>query len=216
MRAALRPLPELVESVLADFKTAAALQHRQAACLLRWDDAHMEALQENLPTHDLMGALQIQVHFCFTKPVEQSLLSRLTEAMLWIRHSQQRYSDIADLGLQFSVSVVDLVEYLWNWGKAPHLAPRAMLSADLKKCWILGAFRVGCFTKKFFEVRSFVEVPLNFVLVQVCSLWIFTASFLKLSSTAKHFWPFWWDLSGSRVPLWHSRGHHRPFSSANC
>ena len=32
---ALRPLPELVESVLADFKTAAALQHRQAACLLR-------------------------------------------------------------------------------------------------------------------------------------------------------------------------------------
>lgn len=66
----LKPLPELVESVLADFKTAAALQHRQ-------------------------------VHFCFTKPVEQSLLSRLTEA--------------------------------------PHLAPR---------------------------VRSFVEVPLNFVLVQ--------------------------------------------------
>ena len=44
----------------------------------------MEALQENLQTHDLLGALQIQVHFCFTKPVEQSLLSRLTEAMLWI------------------------------------------------------------------------------------------------------------------------------------
>lgn len=66
----MRPLPELVESILADFRTATALQHRQ-------------------------------VHFCFTKPVEQSLLSRLTEA--------------------------------------PHLAPR---------------------------VRSFVEVPLNFVLVQ--------------------------------------------------
>ena len=57
----------------------------------------MEALQGNLPPHDLLGALQIQVHFCFTKPVEQSLLSRLTEAMLWIRNSEQRYSNIADL-----------------------------------------------------------------------------------------------------------------------
>ena len=109
MRAALRPLPELVESVLADFKTAAALQHRQAASLL---SGHMEALQGNLQPHDLLGALQIQVHFCFTKPVEQSLLSRLTEAMLWIRNSEQRCSNIADLGLQFSVSVVDLAEYL--------------------------------------------------------------------------------------------------------
>ena len=30
MDSTLRPLPELVESILADFKTATALQHRQA------------------------------------------------------------------------------------------------------------------------------------------------------------------------------------------
>lgn len=150
---ALRPLPELVESVLADFKTAAALQHRQAACLLRWDAHIWKHFKKIFRLMIFWVLCKYRSTFVLRSQWSKAFCPDWRRPCFGLENSQQQYSDIKDLRLQFSVSVVDLVEYLWNWGKAPHLAPRAMLSADLKKCWvrstwnrILGAFRVGCFT----------------------------------------------------------------------
>ena len=159
--------------------------------------------------NDLLWAAAEQVHFCFTKPVEQSLLSRLTEAICFI------ISCSCFSFLMFCRS--SSIRPCENVRGTSFGTSRGLLSVLMRsrERHAKPAFALGLAGPCQCQVRSFVEVPLNFVLVQApLALTSFDCRYALSLDQRMPYYALKCLLIGSRISLRHSRSRHRPFSSA--